>query len=346
LMCAMLVVPAATKQYPAQGPAPQGNSAKFAPAPAPAGGQEALFTPETLTTLSQKMGGGMQQQTGLSKEMFSQQKIQLAEHKAQRSMGIRAGIAEDAHVSAADSLDEASEQSTAAAEARATANSAVEKMRAAKAALLSMQDKEQKQEAGKNSEHKELNRKQVEFETASMKAERARQIAAAADTTASSARDDKTTADEAQTMAEKSKAAALEKKTRMEADQDEKNTQLKLCEMQQAKTAAALAKAEKELDDISEILGQKEAEAAKIEVQQEIATKNRELMRKQYDAKQTLAHSLDETAFQAESRATAAATQSRAMASLAKSEADDVDGAMPAAPVMNTAPAPGPAAYR
>jgi len=290
-----------------------------AAAPGPAAG-----TPEHMAELSNVMTAGKIQQQALSVRMDSAQKSALAVAKFQARKSIAADQAEEAHIYASDMLGEASDRSTEAAEARDAANKAVAAMQKAKSLLETKQAQEYNARVQASDQKKNEKHAQVDFETMSMKAERLKAAAAAADQEASDAREDKAACDEQQSDAEKTKAAAIEKLTRLQAAYEEKKNNWQYLEAQAEKAVNDANKASEEETTLTATLGAKSAASAKADVEEATAVKNRELASKNYHQLQTEAHSLDVIATQAEAKAKAAAAEARAMASSAKKDADAV----------------------
>jgi len=321
----MLASKTVTRQYPA-GPA-AGPAASVggwvAPAPQPAPVQPAGqiipigSTPESLTKLSEAMTSEMHSNTASASSMDKAQKMANAAEVAAKKKSMAASEAEEAHVTASDALAKAADVAADASEARDEANKAVLQMKAAKTSLGEMSQKEFNRRVANSDQVKHQKTTQVRFETASMQAESAKGKAAKADQVAADAREAKEAADEKENQASKVKSGADEKVNVLLASQDEKKTECGQASDELKKAEAALEKATAESVKLKQMLGERQAETAKATVEEQLATKNREMVRQIFDKLQTDAHNADEAAQQAESKAKAAEAKSQDSAAAA-----------------------------
>jgi len=322
----MLVSKTVTRQYPAgpaAGPAAFEPPAVLAPAPQPAPAQPAGqispigSTPESLTKLSEAMTSEMHSNTASASSMDKAQKMANAAEVAAKKKSIAASEAEEAHVVASDELAKAADIAADASEARDEANKAVLQMKSAKASLGEMSQKEFNRRVSNSDQVKHQKTTQVRFETASMQAESAKGKAAKADQVAADARESKEAADEKENQASKVKSGADEKVNMLLASQDEKKTEFGQSSEELKKAEAALEKATAESVKLKQMLGERQAETAKATVEEQLSTKNRDMVRQIFDKLQTDAHNADEVAQQAESKAKAAEAKSQDTAAAA-----------------------------
>jgi len=288
-------------------------------------------TPAALKHLAQAMQLSAQRQKKLADEMSSNKDDAEVQAAAAKKRSAAAGQAETSHNLAHDASFQASQLAIEASIAREKANKAIAAANGQKQAMLQKQNVETQARAFANEKKRKQKKAEVDFETAQMKAKQLKTAAQDADKKASKARTMKNSKDNGRLEAEKEKQAALEEVKRNEAIANEKKLEWQSAVAEADKATTALTQAQKQETELTTVLGERTADAAKAGVQEEVSTKNRELAKQVYDQNQLQAHSLDEAATTAEARAKAAAHNARSLGTEAKEAADKVVAAVQSA---------------